>query len=343
MPSATAISATARAPRALVTGGSGFLGMAIARLLRKQGWRVCSLARRPHERLAEMGVDQVLGSVSDTRTVDQAVQKMDVVFHTAAKAGVWGAEQEYIEANEIGTRRVIQACRENGVPRLIHTSSASVVFNGNDIQGADESAPYAQNPGIPYLRTKIAAEKAVVNAAGGRLQTLVLRPHLIWGPGDNHLVPRILARARQLRRVGDGRNKIDTIYIDNAAAAHLMAADCLARDGRLSGRIYFISQDEPIRLWDLVDRILAAGGLPPVKGSVPRSAALAAGGAAEWIYRLFKIKGEPKMTRFVAHELSCHHWFDISAAKRDLGYKPRISTDEGLRRLAHWLKATVHS
>jgi nucleoside-diphosphate-sugar epimerase len=184
------------------------------------------------------------------------------------------------------------------------------------------------------------AEQRVRQAAGRGLKTIALRPHLIWGPGDNHLVPRIIRRARQLRIVGPGTNKVDTIYIDNAAQAHILAAEALADKPELSGRVYFISQDAPIGLWDMVNAILAAADLPPVRGRLSARSARCMGAVLEWIYRTFRLPGEPRMTRFVAEELATSHWFDIGAAKRDLGYRPQISTEEGLRRLRQWLQET---
>ncbi len=169
------------------------------------------------------------------------------------------------------------------------------------------------------------------------LKTIVLRPHLIWGPGDNHLVPRILKRAKRLRRIGDGKNRVDVIYIDNAAKAHLLAEDALIRQPELSGNVYFISQGEPVLLWKMIDDILLAGGRSPVKGAISPRAAYRIGAILEWLYKMFQLKGEPRMTRFVASELSTSHWFDIRAAQRDLGYVPEISTEEGLRRLAEYL------
>jgi nucleoside-diphosphate-sugar epimerase len=170
------------------------------------------------------------------------------------------------------------------------------------------------------------------------LRTIALRPHLIWGPGDNHLVPRIIQRARRLRRVGDGQNKVDTIYVDNAAHAHLLAAEKLALRPELSGRVYFISQDAPIPLWDMVNAILAAADLPPVTRSISVASARRVGAVLEWLYRTFRLPGEPQMTRFLAEELSTSHWFDIRAAKEDLGYRPLVSTEEGLNRLRRWLR-----
>ncbi len=205
------------------------------------------------------------------------------------------------------------------------------------MQGVDESVPYPARFHAPYPQTKALAEKAVVAAADGDLKTVVLRPHLIWGPADNHLVPRIIARAGSLRRVGDGSNRVDTIYVDNAARAHVLAMEALENNPALSGRIYFISDDNPIGLWEMVNRILAAGGKPPVTRSLSPTAAYCIGSVLEWAYRTFGLSGEPRMTRFVARELATTHWFDISAAKRDLGYAAEISIDEGMKRLKAWL------
>ena len=322
----------------LVTGGGGFLGSAIVKKLVTRGSRVTSFARGIYPQLAAMNVRQIRGDIRDPHAVEQAVQGMDVVFHTAAKPGVWGPRADYYATNVIGTRNVIAACLTHKVSRLIHTSSPSVVFNGSDMEGIDESAPYAADFLTHYPRTKALAEQAVLAAAAGGLAVVVLRPHLIWGPGDNHLVPRILDRASRLRIVGNGRNRVDTIYIDNAAQAHVLAADKLLENPGLSGNVYFISQDEPILLWEMVNHILKAGGNPPVTRSVPAGLARFAGALLEFFYKTFKISGEPQMTRFVAGELSTSHWFDISAARQDLGYAPEVSTEEGLRRLEDWLR-----
>lgn len=322
----------------LVTGGGGFLGAAIVRKLVARGDRVRSFSRGRYDKLHALHVEQIHGDLADPAAVTAACRGMDLVIHTAARPGVWGDGNDYYRTNTLGTTHVIDACRANGVGRLVYTSSPSVVFNGRDMEGVDESVPYPARYLAHYPRTKALAEQAVRQAGKTGLSTICLRPHLIWGPEDNHLVPRILARAHRLRRVGDGANKVDTIYVDNAADAHILAADALAETPSLSGRVYFISQDEPIPLWDMVNRILAAGGKPPVSGSLSPVAAKRIGAAMEWLYRLLPLPGEPPMTRFVAEELATAHWFDIGAARRDLGYVPKISTEEGLNRLANWLK-----
>jgi nucleoside-diphosphate-sugar epimerase len=263
---------------------------------------------------------------------------MDTVFHVAAKPGVWGPYSDYFDTNVTGTRHVLKACQKGSAIRLVYTSSPSVVFDGRDMEGLDESAPYPSSYPCAYPETKALAEKAVLAGAGGSLAVVALRPHLIWGPGDNHLVPRILARSKRLARIGQGHNKVDTIYIENAAMAHLLAAEKLAQTPKLTGRVYFISQDEPVPLWWMVDQILAAGGQPPVRRAISRRTAHRIGSGLEMVYKALRLSSEPPMTRFVAEELSSSHWFDISAAKRDLGYEPRVSIQEGLVKLSRWLE-----
>jgi len=323
--------------RILVTGGGGFLGYAIVKQLAARGDNVRSFSRHTYEKLAEMNVDQIQGDIANRSDVAEACRDCDMVFHTAAKPGVWGRYKAYYHTNVVGTRNIIDACRNQHIRFLIHTSSPSVIFNGRDMEGVDESVPYPDRYDTHYQKTKAIAERMVRSASDDRLHTVILRPHLIWGPEDNHLVPRIIARADSLFQVGNGENLVDTVYIDNAAAAHLLAADRLTVQPDLSGRAFFISQDKPVKLWDMINCILKAGGREPVKRAVSRRTAWWIGAFLEGIYAVLRIRSEPKMTRFVADELATSHWFDISAARRDLGYRPAVTIDEGLSRLASWL------
>jgi len=321
----------------LVTGGGGFLGKAIVKMLVKRGESVCSFSRNYYPELKLLGVRQYQGDISSLKEIEKACINIDTVFHTAAKPGVWGKYSEYYNVNVTGTKNVISACRTNKVKFLVHTSSPSVVFDGRNMEGIDESYPYPDSYNANYPETKAAAEKLVVESADKSLQTVVLRPHLIWGPGDNHLVPRIISRAKRLLKVGNGNNLVDTVYIDNAAYAHILAVDKLKENPSISGNIYFISQDDPILLWEMVNNILKAAHLPPVKRFIPYKMAWMAGALFEFVYKILHLKHEPQITRFVANELSKAHWFDISAAKKDLGYIPKITTKEGLIRLEKWL------
>ena len=327
----------------LVTGGGGFLGKAIVTRLVHGGDDVHSFSRSFYPELDIMGVRQFQGTLTDIMAVENACEGMDIIFHVAAKAGVFGKWEEYYQTNVTGTENIIRACRKHRVDRLVYTSSPSVIFDGRDMEGVNESVPCPSTYQAPYPKSKSMAEKKVISATSEELKTIILRPHLIWGPGDNHLLPGIIARSKRLKRVGDGTNLVDTIYIDNAAEAHLLAAKRLKQTPSLSGNIYFISQDEPVSLWEMVDDLLDAAGLPPVRGSVRAGTAEIAGRVLETIYSIFRIPKEPPMTRFMAKELATSHWFDISRAKHDLGYIPAVSTCQGLEKLRECLQSDFES
>lgn len=326
----------------LVTGGGGFLGRALVERLLAEGYRVRSFARGEYPDLRKLGVTVIRGDLTDKQAVNEACAGCVMVFHNAAKAGIWGDYDSFYRPNVIGTQNILSSCRTMGIRRLIYTSSASVVFGDADIEGGDESLPYPEQSRSPYTATKAMAERLVLDANSSSFKTLSLRPHLIWGPRDTQIIPRIIAQARsgKVRRVGDGKNKVDTTYIDNCVDAHLKAAAALDTAAGASGRPYFISNDEPVNLWELINRILALVGIPPVTRSVPKGLAVGLGAILEGVHRAFHLSGEPRMTRFLAEELSTSHWFDISAARKDLGYQPVVSMEEGLKRLGAWLQAT---
>jgi nucleoside-diphosphate-sugar epimerase len=322
---------------ALVTGGGGFLGQYLVELLLARGQRVRAFCRRRHAAVDALGVETIIGDVRDPHAVTAACEGVEVVFHAAAVAGIWGPWSHYYQTNTRGTESVIAACRQQGVRKLVYTSSPSVTFDGRDQRGVDESAPYAKRWLCHYPHSKALAEQAVLRANGqGGLLTCALRPHLIWGPRDSHLVPRLIARARagRLRRVGDGQNLIDITYVENAALAHVQAADALAPGSPVAGRAYFISQGEPVNCWQWIDEILGLAGLPPVAKAVSARTAWRVGAMLECVYGLLRLQREPPMTRFLAAQLSTSHYFDIRQARAGFGYTPRISTAEGMRRLA---------
>lgn len=329
--------------RVLVTGGGGFLGRAIVSRILTRGDTVRSLQRSPSPELESQGADCVRGDLADSECVIRAAEGCDVIYHVAAKAGVWGPYTDYFRANVTGTEHVLAACSKHGIPKLIYTSSPSVVYSGHDEAGIDESEPYPATYLSHYSQTKAIAERQVLAANGASLATVALRPHLIWGPGDNHLFPRLAQRAREgkLRRVGAGTNLVDTTYIDNAADAHLLAEARLAPGSNVAGKAYFISNGEPVPLWQMIDKLLACADQPPVKKSISASAAYWIGGLLESIYKLTGRQDEPPMTRFVARQLSTSHWYDLTAARRDLGYQPQVTVAEGLRRLAASLESCI--
>ena len=325
----------------LVTGGGGFLGGAVVRQLLARGESVRSLQRSDVPSLRALGVEVVRADLADAEAVFSAVKGCDAIIHVGAKAGIWGPYAEYHRANVIGTRNVIDSCRRQGIQRLVYTSTPSVIHTGGDIEGVDESVALATHFETAYPATKAEAEGMVLAANSPYLATVALRPHLIWGPGDPQLVARILSRARagRLRLVGGGAKLIDSIYIDNAAQAHLLALDRLEPGSPCAGKAYFITQGEPIPQRELINGILEAGGLPPCAKSISPTAAYAVGAVLEIIWRILGRTDEPMMTRFLARQLATAHWYDISAARRDLGYTPEVTVTEGLARLEAHLQS----
>jgi nucleoside-diphosphate-sugar epimerase len=329
---------------ALVTGAGGFLGLYIVEQLIAAGHTVRALCRGSYAELDRLGVETVRADLRDRQATIAACQGMDVVFHTAAMAGIAVHWRPFYEINTVGTRHVVEGCIRHDVGRLVYTSSPSVTFDGGDQCGVDESAPYPSHWLCHYPHSKALAEQHVLQSNGrSGLLTCSLRPHLIWGPRDRHLIPRLLDRARsgRLRRVGDGTNLVDMVYVENAAAAHLAAADALAESGAPAGKAYFISQGEPVNCWGWINEILGLANLPPVEKSISLPAARRIGFAMEAVWKLLRLKSEPPMTRFLAAQLATSHYFDISAARTDFGYAPSITTAEGMRRLGEELGGIV--
>ena len=361
----------------LVTGGTGFLGRHLVERLLVQGRQVTVLGRTPAPGLEARGVRFIRAALDDTEAVRAACAGVGTVFHTAAKVGVWGRYADFFRTNVLGTRAVLAGCREHGVRRLIYASTPSVVYNGSDLANANESLPLTTACPSPYPLTKALAEREVLAANSPALRTVALRPHLIWGVGDPHLVPRLLAKARagRLRIVGTGRNRVDLVHVENAVDAHLLAEEALTichllddkpHDAELfktshirnnchliddkpsgaeaeptaAGKAYFITNGEPVMLWDWINELLVALGEPPVARRISLGAAQAVGVLCEGLWRTLPLPGEPPMTRFVAAELAKDHWFDISAARRDLGYNPRVSMAQGTAELVAALKGT---
>ncbi len=340
-PSDTSVSA---AP-ALVTGGTGFLGRRLVEHLLAAGRPVTVLARRADPTLTARGVRFITASLDDTAAVTAACAGHTTVFHTAAKVGVWGRYDDFYRTNVLGTRAILAGCRAHGVAHLVYTSSPSVVYNGRSLANADETLPLTTSCPSPYPLTKAIAEREVLAANSPSLRTVALRPHLIWGVGDPHLVPRVLARARagRLRIVGDGTNKVDMVHVENAVDAHLAAESALSSPQpdlpAAAGHAYFITNGEPVVLWDWINQLLTALGEPPVTRRLSLSTASAIGAVCETLWRLLPVQSEPPMTRFIAAELAKDHWFNLAAARRDLGYSPRISIAAGTAELVATLRA----
>jgi nucleoside-diphosphate-sugar epimerase len=312
--------------RVLVTGGGGFLGHAIVVALQARGHEVTSGSRGTYPELADMGVASVQLDLADEVATAAAVAGHDAVVHTAALTGVWGPREAYFKTNVDGTRNVIAACLKHGVTRLVYTSSPSVCFDGRGHRAAKNDLPYARRFLCAYPETKAIAERLVLKANGHALTTCALRPHLIFGPRDPHLIPRLIDRARsgRLAIVGDGTNEVSLTFVENAAAAHVDALEALGPDAAHAGRAYFLGQKEPVRLWDWVGELFERVGVPPVTRRVPRRVAYIGGAVLELVWNVFSRAGEPPMTRFVASQLAVDHSYDLGPAERDFGYRERV-------------------
>ena len=324
--------------KVLVTGGGGFLGRHIVNQLLEKGDQVAVYQRSSHQDLVDRGVTVHCGSLDDIDKLTEACRGVDLVFHVAAKAGVWGPVKEYYSINVTGTKNIVQACLKAGVKKLVHTSSPSVAFGIEAIENGDESLPYPDKYLTAYPETKAEAERYVLAHNSPELATCALRPHLIWGPGDNHLIPRLVEahRAGKLMQVGDGTNLVDITYVENGAKAHIQAADKLEYGSPVAGKAYFIGDADPVNLWDWINDMLKTLNEAPISKEISYNKARKAGAVLEVIYSCLPFLGEPKMTRFVAAQLSKSHYFKRDNAIKDFGYKPDISNEEGLKRLKSW-------
>jgi nucleoside-diphosphate-sugar epimerase len=325
--------------KVLVTGGGGFLGTTICRQLAVAGHTVAAFQRTPATHLITAGVESVEGDIRDTDAVGTAVAGCDAVIHCAAYASLWGKADLFESINVGGTTNVLDACRESGVRQVVYTSSPSVVLNGEDIEGGDESLPMVSEPLMPYQATKIVADRMVRKANAPGLRTVVLRPHLMWGPGDPHFLPRLIDRAINDRLfLPAPEKKSDVVFVENGARAHVQALMELNSGARCAGKAYFVTNNAPQLQGEFIQRLLTAVGINARIRKIPPALARMAGRSMEACWRLLRIKSEPLLTRFMAEQLCTSHWFDGSAARRDFGYVAPISIDQGLEIMARQFK-----
>lgn len=324
--------------RILVTGGGGFLGTHIIKeLLKNPTYLVTNFSRHSYPHLEDMGVPTIKGDLKKKEDVERALaQGFDAIFHVAALAGVWGRYEDYYGINYLGTKNILEAAKATGIKKFVYTSTPSVVFNKDDLLGVGEEQPYATEFLNAYSETKTLAEQLVLKMNdGSSFLTCAIRPHLIWGPGDPHLFPRVIQKGKEgkLRIVGEGENLVDIVYVENAALAHVQAFEHLNPGSRVCGQAYFVGQERPVKLWDFINQVLGHVKVEPVVRSIDVDTAYRLGWILEKVFKFLGIqKPEPPMTRFVALNLGKSHYFSHEKAKRDFGYTPRISIEEGLNR-----------
>lgn len=324
-----------KSTKVLVTGAGGFLGGYIARDLINRGYTVFSFSRGSYPKLKEMGVTELRGDLSNYNDVEEAFKGMDAVIHTASMVGMNGSYNDFYRTNVTGTENVIKACHANRISRLVYTSTPSVVFGNESICGASESIEYPEKYLSMYAETKAIAEKILLMSNCGSLATVAIRPHLIFGPGDLNLVPRVIeaAKKNKLKIIGDGNNLVDVTYVENASLVHVLALEKLHPEAAIAGKAYFLGQG-PVKLWDFTNDILKRSGLPPVTAKISFKAAYFIGLIIEMVLKLLgKTNVHPPMTRFIALQLGKSHYYDHTNIERDLNYKPLYTIDQGLDKL----------
>lgn len=332
--------------RALVTGGGGFVGQSLVRALLAQHDDVISFQRNDCPALAKAGARIFRGDLTQREDISRACEDVEVVYHVAARTGFAGSLDAFRAVNVDGTQNVIDACLAHNVPRLVYCSSPSVTLDGHDHHMADESVGYASNFLAHYPRTKAEGEQLVLAANGQSSQdgqalfTVALRPHLIFGPHDEHLMPRLISRAKKgrLRIIGDGNNEVDWTFVDNVAHAHICAAEALQKsDSPAAGKPYFITNGEPVNAWSFFNDILEKLGLPPLQRKVPLAVAQRLGRLFDFTWRTFGLRGEPPLTEFAAVQVATTHTYSIDNARRELGYVPTITMQDAVERTLPWL------
>ncbi len=323
--------------RALVTGGGGFFaGHLIERLLQDgHDVRTVDLPERDTSGLEGQGAEVVKGDLREPEVCNRACMGIDTVFHLAALAAPFGPRDLFWSINVKATHNIIDACKKAGARRLVHVSSASAVCDGSDHIMADESLPYPERFFCHYSETKAASERRALAANGPDLEVVVVRPHAVWGPRDRTLFPRIIVRAKQgkLVQVGDGENEFSLLYVANGVDALLLAAEARAAPGK----IYFAADDKPVILWSFIRAMLSELNIPEPGWAIPFRAAFALGSAMETAYEMLRLKGEPTMTRYTAVKLAKSHSYSIERARKELGFEPRVTIEEGLNRVYEWI------
>ena len=322
--------------RVLVTGASGFLGGAVARGLLDAGYDVTVLQRSA----SGLPCREVRGDITDRQVVDEAVSGVDAVIHLAAKVAVAGDHAEFTRINVAGTSALIEAARAAGARRFVQVSSPSVAHAGSPLVGAGAAPANPMTAHGSYSRTKAESELIALAADAPGFAVVAIRPHLVWGPGDEQLVGRIIARARagRLFLIDQGIALIDTTVVDNAVSA-LIASVEHAEDQAVHGRAFVVSNGQPRTVAELLTRMARAAGAPEPARSVPFRMAWLAGFVAERAWRHHprgEQAGDPPMTTFLAEQLATAHWFDQRETRRVLGWEPTVGLDEGFHRLAAW-------
>jgi len=326
--------------KALVTGAAGFVGRHAVERLVSEGHDVVAtdIMAEGLQTMGDCGADRYACDLCDPDALLDKMKGVDTVFHVAAFASPWGNKKKFWAINVGGTENVIRAARRASVRRIVAVSSTSAVFDGRTPhENIDETTPYPLTFLHPYSETKSVSERLVRSANSSDLETVVVRPHLIWGPRDRTFLKRLVDHAKEgpIFHIGGGMTMTDTTYVDNLVEGMILAA---ITDKGL-GNAYFITNGEPLRYGEFIDRFLDIFELPKTKGSIPVPVAQALGVGFEAVWAMFRIKREPMLSRYKLAELIRTHTYNISGSERDLGYRPIVTTEEGFVRIKEWVDA----
>lgn len=326
--------------KALVTGATGFLGGALTRRLHNMGWDVTALGRNSFklDELESEGIDTLQLDITKKDELIDACKNQEIVFHCAAFPSPWGNFEKFYQANVIGTRNVIRGCEEHKVKRLVYVSTPSLYFGHSSRMNVQETDVLPE-PISNYAATKILAEQEVDEAFARGLPTITIRPRGIFGPGDTVISPRLIPRLQsgRLPIIGDGENVVDLTYVENVVDALIL---CVESPTDTLGKKYNISNGEPIKLWEWLKKICDELGFqfPKIKISYPVAHGLAA--VLEAACTIIPTHPEPPLTRMAVNMIANNTTLDISAARNELGYQPKVSVDEGFNLFMKWWKET---
>lgn len=317
---------------AFVTGGSGFVGGRLIERLVDDGVEVRALARSAAAaaRVAALGAEPVHGDLQDRVALRAGAFESDVVIHCAAHVGGWGRAADIQRTNVAGTANVLRAAKAAGAPRFVHVSSLAAVIDGRPLIAFDENVPLRPRSRSPYCASKAQSDQLVLEAADTSFAAAVIRPGLLWGPGDTSLLPDLLAavHAGQFAWLDEGRQQTVVTHVDNLVEAVVLAAE----HGR-AGEAYFVADDERVTLREFVSALLDTQGITPPERNYPAAIARAAAAASEEVWQRLPISRPPPVTRLQVWIGTLECSLQSTRARDVLGYRPVRSHDEALREL----------
>jgi nucleoside-diphosphate-sugar epimerase len=320
-------------PSAFVTGASGFVGGALTRRLVSDGWRVRALARsdRSADAVRAAGGEPASGDLEDTVALRAAADGCEVAFHCAAALGEWGKRDEFERINVGGTRNVLDAARQAGVRRVVHVGTEAALLTGEPLVNVDETAPLRPDSRAIYSSTKARAEQAVRDANGDGVETVVVRPRLVWGAGDTTLLPEIVKAVEKGRFawIGGGRHLTSTTHVDNTVEGLVLGAT----RGRPGG-VYFVTDGEPVTFRDFITRLMETQGVAVPDKNAPRGVVRVVAAIGEGLWGVLPLRGAPPVTRLATWLASLETTIDITRAREELGYQPVKTIDQGMAELA---------